>query len=162
MKKYKFTATVQEGTGGGAYVSFPYDVEAEFGAKGRVPVRATFNGAPYTGSLMKYGSPQHMLGILKSIRNKIGAQIGDKIQVEVWKDDTPRTVEVPAELQRAMKAGAVLEFFQSLSYSHRKEYCRWISDAKTEETRLKRVAKALEMLKNKVRTPDAPSQMKRT
>lgn len=156
MKKYKFTAKIEEGDGGGAYVLFPYDVEKEFGTRGRVPVKATFNGVPYTGSLMKYGNPQHMLGIVKSIRGQIGADPGDKIQVEVWKDEAPRTVEVPAELQKAMESGGVLGFFKDLSYSHRKEYCRWILDAKTEPTRLKRITKAVEMLRDKVKTPDTP------
>ncbi|MBV8552737.1 MAG: DUF1905 domain-containing protein [Acidobacteriaceae bacterium] len=155
MKRYKFTATIEEGDRGGAYVLFPYDVEKEFGTKGRVPVKATFNGVPYTGSLMKYGHPQHMLGILKSIRDQIGADIGDEIQVEVWKDETPRTVEAPADFLEAMRAGAVSDFFDGLSYTNRKEYSRWISEAKTEQTRLKRVAKAVEMLKNRVRTPSS-------
>lgn len=137
---------------------FPYDVEKEFGIKGRVPVKATFNGVPYTGSLFKYGHPQHMLGILKDIRAKTGADIGDKIQVEVWKDETPRTVEVAAELRDAMQSGGVLHFFDSLSYTHRKEYCRWISDAKTEQTRRRRLASAVEMLKKKTKTPAAAAR----
>jgi hypothetical protein len=51
MKKYKFTAKIEAGDGGGAYVLFPYDTETEFATKGKVPVKATFNGVPYTGSL---------------------------------------------------------------------------------------------------------------
>lgn len=153
MKKYKFTATLEGVERGGAYVLFPYDVEKEFGVKGRVPVKAAFNGVPYAGSLVKYGHPQHMLGVLKSIRGQIGADIGDKIEVEVWKDDTARTVEVPAQFQQAMKAAGVLSFFEGLSYTHRKEYCRWIAEAKTEETRLRRMKRAIEMLSDKVKTP---------
>jgi len=41
-------------------VFFPYDTEKEFATKGKVPVKATFNGAPYTGSLIKYRNPLHM------------------------------------------------------------------------------------------------------
>jgi len=155
VKQYKFNATIQSDHRGGAYVLFPYDVEKEFQTRGRVPVRATFNGVPYTGSLMKYGQPQHILGILKSILTRIGANAGDEIQVEVWKDETPRVVDIPPEFLEATRAGAVLDFFNSLSYTHRKEYCRWISDAKTEKTRLDRVSKAVEMLKKKVKTPDS-------
>jgi hypothetical protein len=59
--------------GGGAFVFFPYDVEKEFGTKGQVPVKATFDGVPYKGSLFKYGQPQHMLGLLKAIREEIKA-----------------------------------------------------------------------------------------
>jgi hypothetical protein len=147
MKKYNFTATIEQGDRGGAYVLFPYEVEKEFGTNGRVPVKATFNGVSYAGSLIKYGSSRHMIGVLKSIRSQIGAEIGDAIRVEIWKDEMPRTLEVPPQLRHAMEAGAVLTFFECLSYSRRKEYCRWISDAKTEGTRLKRIAKTVEMLK---------------
>lgn len=154
-KRYKFKATVEEADRGGAFILFPYDVEKEFGVKGKVLVKAAFNGVPYSGSLIKHGHPQHMLGILKSIRNQIGANIGDQVEVEIWKDETARTIEAPPDLLDAMRAGAVLDFFESLSYTHRKEYCRWISEAKTEQTRARRVAKALELLKTKVKTPDA-------
>jgi hypothetical protein len=71
MKKYKFKAKIQAGDGGGAYVFFPYDTGKEFGTKGKVPINATFDGLPYTGSLIKYGNPLHMLGMLKAIR-KLG------------------------------------------------------------------------------------------
>ena len=47
----------------------------------------------------------------------------------------------------------LLPVFEKLSYTHRKEYCRWITDAKKEETRLKRLGKAIEMLKNGISTP---------
>jgi Domain of unknown function (DUF1905) len=57
MKKYKFKAKIEAGDGGGAYVLFPYDTAKEFATKGKVPVKANFNGLPYTGSLIKYGHP---------------------------------------------------------------------------------------------------------
>ena|SRR5579872_5128 len=153
MKKYKFKAKIEEGGGGGAYVLFPFDTEKEFSTKGKVPVNATFNGAPYKGSLVKYGNPQHMLGVLKGIREQIGKEPGDTIDVEIWKDEETRTVDVPAEFQELMKKEGLLPFFEGLSYTHRKEYCRWITEAKKEETRTKRLEKAIDMLKNKVKTP---------
>ena len=62
MKKYKFKAKINAGDGGGAYVLFPYDTAKEFGTKGKVPVKATFDGVAYAGSLMNYGHPLHTLG----------------------------------------------------------------------------------------------------
>ena len=53
MNKLKFRAIIENATGGGAYILFPYDVEKEFGTKGRVPVKATFDGVEYSGSLVK-------------------------------------------------------------------------------------------------------------
>jgi bifunctional DNA-binding transcriptional regulator/antitoxin component of YhaV-PrlF toxin-antitoxin module len=155
-KKYRFSAKIAAGDGGGAYILFPFDVEKEFGTKGKVPVKATFGGIPYTGSLIKYGNPLHMLGVPKAIREQAGTAPGDTIDVELWKDDQPRTVEVPAPLKQAMKKAGVMPVFDALSYTHRREYCRWIAEAKKEETRLRRIEKAVEMLQNGIKTPDAP------
>lgn len=156
MKTYRFLAKIEASGGGGAYILFPFDVEKEFGTKGKVPVKAEFNGIPYSGSLIKYGNPLHMLGVPKVIREQAGAGPGDTIDVELWKDEQPRTVEVPAPLKRAMKKAGVTPIFDGLSYTHRREYCRWIADAKKEETRLRRIEQALEMLRNGVKTPDTP------
>jgi hypothetical protein len=153
MKSYKFNARILAANSGGATVLFPYDVEEEFGTTGKVPVKATFNGVPYTGTLIKYGHPQHMLPILKAIREAIGKGPGDQVEVVLWKDDAVRTLEVPAQFEALMKEEGVFAAFEKLSYTHRKEYCRWIEGAKREETRQNRLAKAITMLKRGVKTP---------
>lgn len=153
MKQYKFKATIQEGRGGGAFIFFPHDVEKAFGTKGRVPVRVTFDGVPDRTSLVKYGYPQHLIGVPKAIREEIGKEVGDAINVVLWRDEETRTVEVPAEFKNLMEREKVLPFFEKLSFTHRKEYCRWITEARKEETRARRVAKAIEMLKQGVKTP---------
>ena len=149
MKKFKFEAKIQAGERGGAYVIFPYDVEKEFGTKGRVPVKVTIDGEPYTGSIMKYGMPQHFVGVEKAIREKIGKGPGSTVDVVLWKDESERAVDVPAEFKARMEKEKVLPFFESLSYTHRKEYVRWIEEAKREETRAHRLSKTIEMLKAK-------------
>jgi uncharacterized protein DUF1905/bacteriocin resistance YdeI/OmpD-like protein len=153
MKKYKFKAKIEAGDGGGAYVLFPHDTEKEFATKGKVPVKATFNGVPYTGSLIKYGNALHTLGVLKAIRQQIGKGPGDTIEVVVWRDEAVRTVEVPAQFEKLIKKEGLLPVFEKLSYTHRKAYCRWITGAKKEETRLQRLGKAIEMLKKGISTP---------
>jgi hypothetical protein len=154
MKKHKFSARIEKGDGGGAYVFFPFDVQEEFGTKGKVPVKATFDGVPYTGSLIKYGFPQHTLGVLKAIRGQIGKDVGDTVEVEVWKDEEERTVEIPTEFERFLKKEGLLSVFDKLSYTHRKEYCRWITETKKQDTRLRRLEKAAEMLKKGIRIPE--------
>jgi hypothetical protein len=153
MKKYKFKAKIETGDGGGAYILFPYDTEREFATKGRVPIKATFDGVPYTGSLVKYGHPQHMLGLLKSIREQIGKGPGDTIEVEIWKDEEARFVEIPPAFGKLLKKEGLLPAFEKLSYTHRKEYCRWLTEAKREETRMARLEKAIAMLKKGIKTP---------
>jgi uncharacterized protein YdeI (YjbR/CyaY-like superfamily) len=60
---------------------------------------------------------------------------------------------VPADLEKLMKKEKLLPFFEKLSYTHRKEYCRWITEAKKEETRQRRLEKSIEMMKKGIKTP---------
>lgn len=81
MKQFEFEAVIHKVPDiDGAYIEIPFDVKAEFG-KGRVPVHATFDGEAYDGSLVRMGTPCHILGIRKDIRAKIGKQPGDTVRV---------------------------------------------------------------------------------
>jgi hypothetical protein len=153
VKKYKFKATIQAGEGGGAFVLFPFNVEKEFGTKGKVPVNVTFDGEPDVTGLFKYGYPEHLIGVRKAIRDKIGKKPGDTVEVLLWKDEAERVLEVPDELQRVLEEENLLPIFEKLSYTNRKEFCRWIIDARKEETRRKRLAKTVELLNKGIKTP---------
>jgi len=153
VKTYRFKAKIEASDGGGAFVLFPFDVATEFGTKGKVPVRTRVAGRDYTGSLMSCGGTQHMLAVVKAIREETGKRPGDLIDVEVWRDDAPRTTNVPAALEKLLKKEGLLGSFEQLSATHRREYCRWVSDAKKEETRAKRLEKTVEMLRMVVKTP---------
>jgi Bacteriocin-protection, YdeI or OmpD-Associated/Domain of unknown function (DUF1905) len=153
MKTYRFKARIEPGVGGGAAVPFPFSVQQEFGVRGSVPVKSTLDGVAYCGSLMKCGDGPHLLGVLKTIRDQIGKGPGDSIDVVVWKDDEVRTVAVPAEFEKLLKREKLWVDFEKLSYTHRKEYVRWIAEARKEETRQNRMAKTVTMLRNKVKTP---------
>jgi len=76
-----------------------------------------------------------------------GMNNGDKVRVTLERDTEPRTVEVPTELQAALADDPqARDAFERLSYSHRQEYAGWVAEAKKEETRARRAAKAIEML----------------
>lgn len=80
---YEFDAVIQKVPDiDGAYVAFPYDAEALFGKK-RVKVSATFDGVPYAGSLVRMGTPGHILGMRKDIRAQLGKRPGDTVHVTV-------------------------------------------------------------------------------
>jgi hypothetical protein len=153
MKQYRFTATIEPADGGGAYVLFPYDTGQEFGTRGQVRVKAAFDGVPYSGSLVKYGHPHHLMPVLRAIREKIGKGPGDTIEVVIERDESARAVDIPPAFAATLKKKGLLPFFEKLSYTHRKEYCRWSSEAKKEETRTARGAKAVEMLRKGIKTP---------
>lgn len=65
-----------------AYIEIPYDIKELYG-KGRLLVNATFDGAPYSGQVVKMGTPCYIIGITKQIRKTIGKSFGDEIEVTI-------------------------------------------------------------------------------
>jgi len=130
-----------------AFISIPFDVSEVFGTRGQVKVNAWFDGEPYRGILANMGTGCHVIIVRKDVRSAIGKKVGDRVQVEIEQDKTERTVEVPAAMNKALKKNAsARKFFESLSYTNRKEYVNWIVDAKKEETKEKRLGLLVEKL----------------
>ena len=86
--KFEFDAVLHELPEGGAYVAFPGDIRQIYG-RGRVKVRATFDGIPYEGSIVSMGlrnpdgSVCYIIGVLKAIRRQLGKGDGDILRVVV-------------------------------------------------------------------------------
>jgi hypothetical protein len=148
MKVETFEATIVVNDGGGAWVEVPGEVIAALGGGGRIPVLATFDGIAYRGSIASMGGCM-ALGILKSIRGELGKGDGDGVTVTVERDGGVRTVEVPADFAVALEEAGLTEVFDGLSFSHRREHVNAINDAKKPETRVRRIAKAVEMIEAK-------------
>jgi hypothetical protein len=134
-------------------VAVPGDPKAEFGGA-RAPVAGTVNGTPFRGRLMVYGGVTY-LGFRREIRDAAGGiGDGDEVEVEIERDDAPREVEVPDALARALAADQdARDVFEGLAFTHRKEYATWIAEAKKEETRARRVERAMAMLREGVKHP---------
>jgi len=146
-QRYKFRAVIEAAGGGGAFVTVPFDVEQAFGKK-RVKIKALIEGEPYRGTLVRMGGPEHLLLVLKDIREKIGKSFGDEIEIELEEDIEPRQVEAPQDLKDVMESDPeALEFFKQLSYTHQKEYVQWIEEAKQDQTRQSRILRTVELLK---------------
>ena len=134
-------------------VVVPFDGKAAFG-EARAPVAGTVNGAAFRGRLMVYGGVTY-LGFRKEIRDAAGGiEPGDRVAVVIERDDAPREVEVPEALASALAGDAEARgAFESLPFTHRKEYASWIAEAKREDTRARRVERALAMLREGVKHP---------
>jgi hypothetical protein len=135
-------------------INFPYDVETLYGTRGQVKVKVTYDGVHYRGSLAKMGHHCHFLLVRKDIRKLIGKNAGDTVWVTVQRDTEERIVEVPEDLALLLAAQPEAKTrYEKLSYTHRKEYVRWINDAKRPETRGRRLHKTVEMLLNGKKNP---------
>jgi Bacteriocin-protection, YdeI or OmpD-Associated/Domain of unknown function (DUF1905) len=152
----RFRGVIEAAGRGGATVPLPFDPKGVFG-KARAPVRGTVNGAPFRSTVAIYGGVAY-LGVTKGLREEAGADIGDEVDVEIELDDAPREVDVPPELAAVLERDAeAARAFEKLSYTHRKEYARWIAEAKRAETKQRRIAKVTAMLREGIPTPDASS-----
>ena len=107
------------------------------------PVRVTVNGHTFAGRIGRMGG-ESLLGFNRAVREACGVAVGDAIDVVVHRDDAPREVELPPALAEVLASDATARAaFDALAFSHRKEYARWIAEAKRDETRERRLAEAL-------------------
>lgn len=116
------------------------------GAK-RFPVAATVNGYTWRTSVARMGG-EFLVGLNREVREGAGVQAGDQVEVTLELDSAPREVEVPEALATALAGDPQAKTaFEGMSFTHRKEYARWITEAKRDETRQRRVQQALEMIR---------------
>ena len=128
-------------------INVPAKVVEGLGAGKRPPVRVTFNGHTYRTTIAPMCG-EYFIPVAAAIRAASGASAGDVLEITVELDKDPRTVEVPkllaAELAKDKKAAAA---YEKLSYSNKKEMARSIESAKGEDTRARRLAKAMDSLR---------------
>ncbi len=137
-----------------SFVRIPLNVEEIFGTKGQVKVQASFDGVPYRGVLANMGQGCHVIGVRKDIRKHLGKGPGDRVKVTIQQDLDERTVDIPPQLARLLKSNVnARKFYDTLSYTNRKEYAVWISSAKKIETLEKRLSQTLVKLLARKKNP---------
>lgn len=130
------------------YIPVELDVEKTFGKK-RLKVKVWFDDVLYHGLLAKYAGEYHLL-INKSIRAKLGKEAGDSVRVQIQEDTEERILDTPLLLKDFFKKEKELKpVFDTLSYTHRKEYTDWLTSAKKEETLQNRLIKFKALLSAK-------------
>lgn len=93
------------------------------------------------------GTGCHLIILRKDVRKAIGKNVGDKIKVELEQDVEERKVEIPADLKKAFSAKPkAKKFFETLSYSNKREFAQWLTSAKKIETRESRLEQTIEKL----------------
>jgi len=147
-KKFRFRLKIQgKEAGVVSAITPPIDVEETFGTRGRVPVRGTMNGFPFRSSLMPMGGC-HMMPVNKVLCDGARVKPGDIVDVVMERDMEERTVEAPPSLQKELaKNKKAQERWEKLSFTHKKEMANSITGAKQEETRKRRLAKVMQVLK---------------
>lgn len=142
-----FRTTVELGGKTATGLEVPASVVEGLGGGKRPAVAVTVNGHSYRSTVASMGG-RFMIPLSAENRTEAGVEAGDDVEVRVELDTAPRTVDVPDDLRTALaKDAAARERFEGLPYSHRKEHVRALESAKKPETRERRLAKTLEILR---------------
>jgi ABC-type Na+ efflux pump permease subunit len=139
----RFRTTVELGGKTATGMRVPADVIEGLGSHKRPPVRATINGYTYRSTVAVMGGV-FMLPLSAENRAGAGVAAGDEVEVDLELDNEPRVVTVPADFASALDGDAAAkERFEALSYSNKSRHVIAIEQAKTSETRARRIEKAL-------------------
>jgi hypothetical protein len=130
-------------------VLIPLPVAALMGGRKQFRVVGTLNGVPLKSSTFPYEGEGLWLGVHKATREAAGVAVGDEVELEITRDDAPRTLELPPELEAALVAEPALrDRFETLSFTRRRELAGPIAHAKQPATRAARLEQALAALRD--------------
>ena len=143
----KFRAVIELGGKTATGIRVPPEVVQSLGAGKRPPVRVTIKGTTYRSSVAVIGG-QYMVGVSAEVRERAGVAAGDEVDVDIELDTQPREVSVPPDFAAALdRDPAARQFFDGLSYSNKRRFVMPIEDAKTPETRQRRIEKTISKLR---------------
>jgi hypothetical protein len=143
----RFRTTIELGGKTATGFRVPPEVVESLGSGKRPPVRVTINGYTYRNTVAVYGG-EFVLGVSAEVRENARVAAGDEVDVEVELDTEPREVPVPPDFADALDREAdARRFFDGLSYTEKRWFVLGIEDAKTPETRQRRIDKAVERLR---------------
>jgi Bacteriocin-protection, YdeI or OmpD-Associated/Domain of unknown function (DUF1905) len=148
----RFRTTIELGGTTATGFVVPDEVMAGLGGGGRPAVTVTIGPHTYRTTVFSRAG-RYLVPLSAENREAAGVAAGDVVDVDLEADTAPREVEVPADLTEALGHDpAARGFFESLSYSHRKEWVRWIEEAKRPETRQRRLESTVSALREGRRT----------
>ena len=143
----KFRATIELHGKTATGIEVPTEVVDQLGSGKRPPVQVTIGGHTYPSTVAVMGG-RYLLPVAAEVRRQAGVEAGQEVEVELILDTAPRTVSVPAELAAALKTDAgARKVFEGLSYSKQNGIVQSVNGAKTDETRKRRIEKALTELR---------------
>jgi hypothetical protein len=146
----RFESTVELGGKTATGIPVPDEVVAGLGDSKRPAVTITVNGYTYRTTAVRMDG-RFLVPLSAEHREAAGLAAGDDVAVEIALDTSPREVTLPEDLAAAMD-GAARTAYDALSYSHRKEWVRWVEEAKKPETRAARIEKTVAGLREGKKT----------
>jgi uncharacterized protein YdeI (YjbR/CyaY-like superfamily) len=143
----KFKTTLKQAEGSTATgIEIPDEVLAAIDAGKKPPVKLTVNGYAYRSTVATVNG-KYMVGFSADHRAASGIRGGDPIDVSIELDTEPRTVELPADFEAALKADPQAKAtFEKLSNSLKGYHVSQVTGTKNPETRQRRIEKSIATL----------------
>ena len=146
LVRMRFRAKVELGGKTATGIPVPQHVVAAMDSGKRPAVQVTVGGHSYRTTVASMRG-RYFVPLSKENREAAGVAAGDEVAVDIQGDAEPRKVAIPSDLADALAGDdAARTFLDRLSYTHRKEWVRWVEEAKKAETRAARIAKTVESL----------------
>jgi hypothetical protein len=143
----RFRTTIQQSGKTATGIQVPDEVVEALGSGRRPAVKVTINGYTYRNTVAVIGGV-YMVGVSAEHRAGAGVEGGDEVDVDVELDTAPREMAVPADFAAALDAEPnARRTFDGLSYSNKSWHVLQVTGAKTDETRQRRIAKSVDLLK---------------
>jgi bifunctional DNA-binding transcriptional regulator/antitoxin component of YhaV-PrlF toxin-antitoxin module len=145
----KFSATLGLRTKTATAISVPPEVIDGLAGGKRPRVAVTLTGSKTYSYSATIGimAGELLLPVSAEVRDAAGIAAGDQVEVEIALDTARREIVVPADLSEALAAVAgAREFFDSMSDGNRRRVVEQVESAKTDATRERRIAKAVEAI----------------
>jgi hypothetical protein len=150
-KQHRFVATLYK-VGINRCVDVPEEISRALGGKGYIAVVVSAQGLVTRTTLVPAGNGQHRLFIDGKIRKKLGVDVGNLIGIELWADDKSRGIALPEDVALALrKKPGAQKAFEAVTPALRREFLRWVLNAKHAETRAKRIERAIPILIERAR-----------
>ncbi len=141
----RFRTTIQQRGKTATGIQVPDEIVEAMGAGKRPPVAVMVNGYTYRTTVAPMGGA-YWIPLAAEHREGAGVRAGQEVAVRVELDTAPRETPLPEDLAAALDEDA-RTFFDGLAPSHRKEWVRWVEEAKKPETRAARVERTAEALR---------------
>lgn len=147
IKRFDYKTVLINGPFKGIYAEFPFDSAMEFGTKKHVWCKVTVEGKNYSMNLLPNGNGGHWLHFKKEIRTAIGKEEGDTVTIQLEKDNTPRTIEVPEYLQWLLDNDPQMaKYFNRMPISGKKFWIGYVQEPKNDDTKVQRINRLFEYL----------------
>lgn len=130
------------------FLIVPKNASAKLPSRSVTPIEGTINGFPFEATLQPDGQKSHWLKVDRKLRKAARVDAGDVVTLEIAPAPEDTEATVPADLRKALAAAAskTRELWSNITPNARRDWIHWISSAKQEETRARRIKNACSML----------------